>query len=147
MNTHIDKLSLNEKNFNDLNRIKIYTNIKYNNVICRWALIVSLLNKSEPPPIDHSKFQKDIPSIEWKTFAGKYDTIYFSLLKERLNDNKIDFTKDNFENELSKHVTRGLMAIAANKNILNYNKNNKDISGNQIRNSYILFKSYFRKAN
>ena len=65
------------------------------------------------------------------------------MLKERLNDNQIDFTKDNFENELSKHVTRGLMAIAANKNILNYNKNNKDISGNQIRNSYILFKSYF----
>lgn len=146
MNTLIDKLPLNEKNFNDINRIKMYTNIKYNNVICRWALIISLLNKNEPPPIDQTNFEKDIPPIDWSTFAGKYEAVYFTLLKERLLNNHIDLTKDNFEQELSKHVTRGLMAIATNKNLVGY-KYSKDITGNQIRNSYILFKSYLGKTN
>ena len=142
MSSQIDKLSLNEKNINDLSQIKTYTNIKYNNVICRWALVLSLLNKTDPPPIDHSKFQKDIPSIEWKTFAGKYESIYFSLLQQRLFDQKIDFKKDNIESELAKHVTRGLMTIATNKKLRNY-RHSKDVLGNKLRNSYILLKSYF----
>ena len=52
MKSLIDKLSLNEKNITDLSRIKTITNLKHNNIISRWALVISLLNKNEPPPID-----------------------------------------------------------------------------------------------
>ena len=47
----------------------------------------------------------------WEVFAGKYGDIYYALIMQRLKKNKIEVTKENLEDELSKHVTRGLMTI------------------------------------
>ena len=55
--------------------LKLLQTLKHNNIISRWALVISLLNKNEPPPIDQDRVSKDIPSIEWETFAGKYGDI------------------------------------------------------------------------
>ena len=143
MKSLIDKLSLNEKNITDLSRIKTITNLKHNTIISRWALVISLLNKNEPPPIDQDRVSKDIPSIEWETFAGKYGDIYYALIMQRLKKNKIEVTKENLEDELSKHVTRGLMTIAANKKIVE--TKNKNVQSLQVRNTFGLLNAYFEK--
>ena len=63
---------------------------------------------------------------------------------QRLKKNKIEVTKENLEDELSKHVTRGLMTIAANKKIVE--TKNKNVQSLQVRNTFGLLNAYFEKV-
>ena len=144
MNALIDKLIINEKNLSNLSRIKSRTNFKHNNHVCRWALVVSLLIKNEPPPINKSS-NVNISPIEWNTFVGKYGPLYLSLLRSRLKASKIKENKDNLENELAKHVTRGLTTIASNKNIGYSSYRHPELPDYPVRNCHLLLKEYLGK--
>jgi DNA sulfur modification protein DndE len=60
-------------------RLKRTTGIKNWNVLCRWALALSLRDSSTP-------LVKEIVAdsnvkMSWKTFAGSYSDVYMALLK------------------------------------------------------------------
>jgi DNA sulfur modification protein DndE len=74
----IDIIRLSEKQKQQLIVLKRKTGIENWNVLCRWALCISLADPSVPP-------KEDIPSdsnveMTWKTFAGETSEIYLSLL-------------------------------------------------------------------
>ena len=76
----IDIIRLSEKQKQQLIVLKRKTGIENWNVLCRWALCMSLADPTVPP-------KEDIPSdsnveMSWKTFAGEYADVYLSLLKQ-----------------------------------------------------------------
>ena len=73
----IENVRVSEKGKIQLITLKKRTGIQNWNILCRWALCMSLNEKSEPPG-------EDIPSdssieMTWKTFSGGEEEIYLSL--------------------------------------------------------------------
>ena len=102
----IETIKLSEKERTQLITLKKKTKIENWNVLCRWALCMSLAEKSIPP---HEELASD-SSVEmtWKTFTGAgNEEIYLALLRERAHLDQIDIS----ENELAFfriHLNRGI---------------------------------------
>lgn len=74
----IDIIRLSEKQKQQLMILKRKTGIENWNVLCRWALCMSLADPTVPP-------KEDIPSdsnveMSWKTFAGEYADVYDKII-------------------------------------------------------------------
>lgn len=102
----IDIIRLSEKQKQQLIVLKRKTGIENWNVLCRWALCMSLADPSVPP-------KEDIPSdsnveMTWKTFAGEYNEVYLSLLRESYE--KRDRVPDNMDLSVffKIHLNRGI---------------------------------------
>ncbi len=102
----IDIIRLSEKQKQQLIVLKRKTGIENWNVLCRWALCMSLADPTVPP-------KEDIPSdsnveMSWKTFAGEYADVYLTLLRESYHK----FAKTADDTELSTfvkiHLNRGI---------------------------------------
>lgn len=83
----IETVRISEKGKQQLTRLKRKTGIEHWNILCRWALCMSLAETSIPP-------KEEIPAdsnieMTWKTFAGQYEEIYEALIKQRLIDDKL----------------------------------------------------------
>jgi len=113
----IETIKLSEKERTQLITLKKKTKIENWNVLCRWALCMSLAEKSIPP---HEELASD-SSVEmtWKTFTGAgNEEVYLALLRERAHLDQIDIT----ENELGFfriHLNRGISFL--NSKISNIN--------------------------
>ena len=110
------KTSTNLKNF--LTRIKTNTGIANWNVICRWALCLSLKQTSLPREVDE---KLDGVEIDYNILVGANKTIYTQLLINNLITHKVEINKRNLTKFLNAHVNRGANIIYTNKL--------KDISG------------------
>lgn len=102
----IDIIRLSEKQKQQLIILKRKTGIENWNVLCRWALCMSLADPTVPP-------KEDIPSdsnveMTWKVFAGEYADVYLALLKESYQK----FIQNAGETDLSAlvkiHLNRGI---------------------------------------
>ena len=102
----IDIIRLSEKQKQQLIVLKRKTGIENWNVLCRWALCMSLADSTVPP-------KEDIPAdsnveMTWKTFAGEYADVYLTILKESYRK----FAETAGEIELSTfvkiHLNRGI---------------------------------------
>ena len=109
----IETVRVSERARYQLMTIRKRTGIENWNVICRWALVVSLKDQSIPP---HENIVTD-SSVEmtWRTFGGTYEKTYLSLLIQRLIKDKIDITKENVNNFFKIHLHRGLSNLATGK--------------------------------
>ena len=77
----IEHIKLSQQGKDQLIKLKRVTGIEQWNVLCRWALCVSMAEKGAP------SFKK-IPAdsnveMSWKVFGGRYADVYLALLKER----------------------------------------------------------------
>ena len=111
----IESLKLSDRSSNEISTIKRNTKIETMNIICRWALTVSLSSDLPPPPL--AKEDKILREIDWKIFAGDYEHLIMALLKDRLFHEKIEITNDSLNDQLRAHVQRGLSLIASQKKI------------------------------
>ena len=101
---------------NVLSSIKRVTGIEYWNVICRWALCISLKQKSLPRLVEE---KLDGVEIDYDVFVGKNNSIYTQLLINNLMKHNIEITKSNMYKYLYAHVNRGVSIL--------YNKKMKSI--------------------
>tara|TARA_Y200000002_G_C22620295_1_gene637857 strand:- start:615 stop:986 length:372 start_codon:yes stop_codon:yes gene_type:complete len=108
------KTTTNIKNV--LSSIKRVTGIEYWNVICRWALCISLKQKSLPRLVEE---KLDGVEIDYDVFVGKNNSIYTQLLINNLIKHNIEITKSNVYKYLYAHVNRGVSIL--------YNKKMKSI--------------------
>lgn len=125
----IETIKLSEKERQQLITLKRKTKIENWNVLCRWALCLSLAEKSIPP---HEELASD-SSLEmtWKTFSGGKEELYISLLRERAYHDRIDI----IENELSFlriHLNRGISFLNSSSlygitNLLKNSQPNHDL--------------------
>lgn len=110
------RTSLNVKS--SLTRIKTITGISNWNIICRWALCLSLKQTSLPREVEE---KLDGVEIDFDTLVGKNKSIYTQLLINNLVTHNVAVDKKNLTKYLYAHVNRGVNIIYTNKL--------KDISG------------------
>ena len=102
----IDTIKLSEKQKQQLMRLKTKTGIENWNVLCRWALCMSLAEDSAPP-------FEDIPSdsnveMTWKVFAGEYSDVYLAVLRDVFQKQSAYFDGMHLAEFLKLHLNRGI---------------------------------------
>ncbi|MEP1384662.1 MAG: DNA sulfur modification protein DndE [Paraglaciecola sp.] len=102
----IDSIKLSEKQKQQLVRLKSKTGIENWNVLCRWALCLSLAEDAIPPV-------EDIPSdsnveMSWKVFAGEYADIYLAVLREVYQKQSAQLEGVHFGDFVKIHLNRGI---------------------------------------
>lgn len=105
----IDTIKLSEKQKQQLIRLKNKTGIDNWNVLCRWALCLSLAEDTVPP-------YEDIPSnsnveMSWKVFAGEYADVYLAILREAYKKQSTHLNGVHFSDFLKLHINRGVHLI------------------------------------
>ena len=118
MDLTIDILRTSSNVKNSLTRIKTITGISNWNIICRWALCLSLKQTSLPREVEE---KLDGVEIDYDTLVGKNKSIYTQLLINNLVTHNVAVDKKNLTKYLYAHVNRGVNIIYTNKL--------KDISG------------------
>ncbi|MET9454120.1 DNA sulfur modification protein DndE [Streptomyces canus] len=96
-------------------RLKRTTGITQWNVLCRWALALSLRDSSTP-------LVKDVVTdsnveMTWKTFAGQHGDIYLALLKQRCIADGLPLTEENVAQTLTVHLHRGIGYLGGHKEL------------------------------
>ena len=118
MDLTIDVLRTSSNVKSSLTRIKTITGISNWNIICRWALCLSLKQTSLPREVEE---KLDGVEIDFDTLVGKNKSIYTQLLINNLVTHNVAVDKKNLTKYLYAHVNRGVNIIYTNKL--------KDISG------------------
>ena len=113
----LDSLRLDESAVNRLRTLKRRTGIETRNVLCRWALCVSLVEDTIPRA--NSVNDKKELDISWDIFAGKMSSIYQGLLVERCKKEGLEVTQSNLNYVLSQHVHRGIGYLVSNNSVDN----------------------------
>lgn len=109
----IDHIRLSQKAKDQLIKLKRVTGIEHWNILCRWALCVSLAEASVPPA---SKIPADSNvEMSWKVFGGRYADVYLALVKERCLMDGLGTDPDTLAQQFRLHLHRGISYLAANK--------------------------------
>jgi DNA sulfur modification protein DndE len=99
-----------------LARLKFKSGIMNWNVLCRWALCLSLKEPSIPPDIE-------IPTdsnveMSWYTFGGEYEEVYDVLVRQRCIDDRLGTDPETLAKYFKLHLHRGI-AYLATKDFIN----------------------------
>jgi DNA sulfur modification protein DndE len=108
----IETVRVSEKAKVQLITLKRRTGIQNWNVLCRWALCLSLSEKSEPPT-------EEIPSdssieMTWKTFTGGEEELYLALVQLRATKAGLPLEKESVTRYFRLHLHRGISYLVGN---------------------------------
>lgn len=111
----IEHIRLSQQAKDQLIKLKRVTGIEHWNVLCRWALCVSLAEQSVPP-------QAKIPAdsnveMSWKVFGGRYADLYIALVKERCVRDGLGVGAETVAQQFRLHLHRGISYLAGNKEL------------------------------
>ncbi len=109
----IEHIRLSQQAKDQLIKLKRVTGIEHWNVLCRWALCLSLAEQSVPPA---SKIPADSNvEMSWKVFGGRYADLYIALVKERCVRDGLGTDPDIVAQQFRLHLHRGISYLAGNK--------------------------------
>jgi DNA sulfur modification protein DndE len=102
----LDTIRLSEQAKDQLARVKRNTRIKNWNVLCRWALCISLTEEAMP---NQTKIPAD-SSVEmtWKVFGGIDSDVYMALVKQRCHEDGLETDPVTVEEQFRLHLHRGI---------------------------------------
>jgi DNA sulfur modification protein DndE len=105
-----ETLRLGKQSRDNLIKIKRVTGIEHWNIICRWALFVSLREPTRPvvPP----ETSEGGVEIAWKVFAGELNDVIAAVLYIRMSY-EVEGRDNECAGVLRAHVTRGLGYLAS----------------------------------
>jgi DNA sulfur modification protein DndE len=106
----IKQVRLSNQAKDQLIRLKTRTGIQNWNVLCRWALCVSLREPTPPSPID-------VPAdsnieMSWHTFGGEQHELYLALVKERCERDGLGCEAEVVARQFRLHLHRGISYLA-----------------------------------
>jgi DNA sulfur modification protein DndE len=105
-----ETLRLGKQSRDHLIKIKRITGVEHWNIICRWAMLVSLREPTKPvTPPETAEGGVEIP---WKIFAGDLGPALVALLRMRQRD-EVDIASADAGGAVRAHVTRGLGYLAS----------------------------------
>ena len=111
----VEHIRLSKQAKNQLIKLKRVTGIEHWNVLCRWALCVSLSEQGIPAaariPADSNV------EMSWKVFGGRYADLYMALLKERCVRDGLATDSEMLARQFRLHLHRGISYLAGNKNL------------------------------
>lgn len=111
----VEHIRLSQQAKDQLIKLKRVTGIEHWNVLCRWALCLSLSEQSMPPA---AKIPADSNvEMSWKVFGGRYADLYMALLKERCVRDGFGTDTDVLAQQFRLHLHRGISYLAGNKEL------------------------------
>lgn len=101
-----ENIRLSERAKIQLLTMKRRTGIQHWNVLCRWALALSLAKDTCPP-------DENIPSdssveMTWKTFTGGDEALYWGLIVARAEVDQVSMEKNALWHYFRLHLHRGI---------------------------------------
>jgi DNA sulfur modification protein DndE len=111
----VETITLSSKAKDQLVYAKRYTGIENWNVLCRWALLLSLAEPSIPPP---AKIPSDSNvEMTWKVFGGQYHELFGALLKVRCQKDGLGTAQDVLATQFRLHLHRGISYLSSNRKL------------------------------
>ncbi|WP_133489748.1 DNA sulfur modification protein DndE [Aliiroseovarius marinus] len=113
--TMIDTVRIDDQGREQLIRLKRHTGIETWNVLCRWALCVSLAEPTKPP----ARQFKGEPAVEiaWRVFGGVHHELYLALIKQRCLQDGLGLDHATVHDQFRLHLHRGLGYLASDRNV------------------------------
>ena len=111
MKVPVENVKIGDRGRDLLIKLKRVTGLEHWNEICRSAFAFSLRDRSLPPPYDPSSEKAVV--MDWKVFAGPYNSIYAALLLIRHRHDKESGFTGSVEECLRRHIQRGLGSFDA----------------------------------
>jgi DNA sulfur modification protein DndE len=102
----IETVKVSEKAKLQLITLKKRTGIQNWNTLCRWALTLSLQEKS-PPPDELINADSNV-EMTWKTFTGGRENLYLNLLIFRAQKDGITINRTEINRYFKLHLHRGI---------------------------------------
>lgn len=100
----VDVVRISDKAKNQLLTLKRRTGILQWNVLCRWALLASLAERTLPP---YEEIVTDSNvEMSWKTFAGTLDDAITAVVLQRAHDDKVP--AEELQQFFKIHLHRGI---------------------------------------
>ena len=113
----IEHVGLSQQAKQQVIRLKRFTGVQNWNVLCRWALCLSLAEESVPPvtniPLDSNV------EMTWKVFAGRYGNFYLAILTERCIVDGLGTDEHTLTQQFRLHLHRGISYLAGNRDLRN----------------------------
>ena len=111
----VEHIRLSQQAKDQLIKLKRVTGIEHWNVLCRWALCVSLAEQGVPPP---AKIPADSNvEMSWKVFGGRHSELYLALLKERCVRDGLGTDPETLAQQFRLHLHRGISYLFGNKQL------------------------------
>lgn len=111
MQHSIDSIKLSEKQKNQLIQLKKKTGIDNWNVLCRWALCMSLAENSIPP-VETIHADSNV-EMTWKVFGGEHADIYLAMLRQAYKQQSEYLGDIHFADFVKLHLNRGISFFAS----------------------------------
>jgi DNA sulfur modification protein DndE len=111
----MDAVRINKQAKDQLATLKRRTGIAHYNVLCRWALCRSLLERTSPLPID-SEGDGSL-EIRWDTFAGEQSSVLQALVRHRCMLDGLPVEQDEIARQVGLHVHRGIGYLFGDRQI------------------------------
>ncbi|HUY34515.1 MAG TPA: DNA sulfur modification protein DndE [Pirellulales bacterium] len=106
----IKQIRLSSQAKDQLIRLKTRTGIDQWNIVCRWALCLSLREPTPPSPVE-------IPAdsnveMSWLVFGGEHHELYLALIKERCELDGLGSDDEVVARQFRLHLHRGISYLA-----------------------------------
>ncbi len=108
----IKTIRLSSKAKDQLSRIKGKTGIQNWNVLCRWALCLSLNEATIPSDTQSLTLDSNV-EISWHVFGGEYHEVYEALVKQRCLNDGLDVDSKTLAKYFNLHLHRGISYLAS----------------------------------
>jgi DNA sulfur modification protein DndE len=106
----LEVVRISQRGKEQLVKLKRLTGIKQWNVLCRWALCVSLSDPS--PPLVRQVVTDSNIEMSWKTFGGAWAETYAILIADRSRRESGSTSEEDIRHTLSAHLHRGIGRLA-----------------------------------
>lgn len=116
----IEIIRLSQKAKDQLVWLKRQTGIMQWNVLCRWALCVSLADST--PIGDFDDAADSNVEMRWDVFAGEFKEVYLGIVLKRCQTEKCVCTAKNLTKFARQHIHRGISRLVSSGNITSITK-------------------------
>ena len=111
----VEHIRLSQKGRDQLITLKRKTGVTQWNVLCRWALCVSLAEPSRPADVKVPADSK--VEMSWRVFGGAYAGVYETLVRHRCKQDGVPLTQEEIAKQFRLHLHRGISYLAADKKL------------------------------
>jgi len=107
----IESVRISQKAKEQLIWLKRQTGIQNWNVLCRWALCLSLADSA--PIGDYDDAADSNVEMRWEVFAGEYKEVYLGMINVRCRDEGLSCQGKAWSRFVRQHIHRGLAILSS----------------------------------
>jgi len=111
MKPPVETVRISKQGRDQLMKVRRQTGIENWNILCRWALCLSL-REVTPPPAVKQKLDGGV-EMTWKVFSGEESDTLSAMIVVRTKEDGFDNDAEGPSNCLKAHLHRGLSYMAS----------------------------------